>query len=195
MGSVYKRGNIYWIAYYRNGRLFRESSRSSIEREAKDLLKLREGEVVSGEFAGLKPQRVRFDELADDLVNEYKVNNRKSLDRTELSIKHLEAFFGGMRAVQITSSRVKAYINHRKEEKAANATINKELSALKRMFNLALQETPPKVRRKPHIPRLDERNVRKGYFERDEYLAVKGNLSFVHKLAAVLGLHLRMAQG
>jgi len=27
MGSIYKRGNVYWIQYYRNGKPFRETTK------------------------------------------------------------------------------------------------------------------------------------------------------------------------
>jgi integrase len=55
----------------------------------------------------------------------------------------------------------------------SNAEINRELAALKRMFNLALQQTPPKVPQKPYIPMLQEQNVRKGFFEHDEFVALR----------------------
>jgi len=29
MGMIYKRGNVWWIKYYRNGKSFRESSKST----------------------------------------------------------------------------------------------------------------------------------------------------------------------
>lgn len=51
MGSIYKRGNIYWIKYYSNGKPYRESTKSSKEADAKRLLKKREGEISGGETA------------------------------------------------------------------------------------------------------------------------------------------------
>lgn len=47
------------------------------------------------------------------------------------------------------------------------------MSAMLRMFNLANQSTPPKVRDVPHIALLKEDNIRKGFFEREEFLALR----------------------
>lgn len=47
MGSIYKRGNIYWIKYYFYGTPYRESSRSRDRFYAERLLKKRE-EDISG---------------------------------------------------------------------------------------------------------------------------------------------------
>jgi hypothetical protein len=43
MGSLYRRGDIWWVKYYQNGRALRESTRTAKEAEAKRFLKLREG--------------------------------------------------------------------------------------------------------------------------------------------------------
>jgi integrase len=58
--------------------------------------------------------------------------------------------------------------------KAANATVNREVAALKRMFRLA--EIAGKVAQRPYIPMLQEDNARKGFFEAPESRAVLAGL-------------------
>ena len=47
------------------------------------------------------------------------------------------------RAVDITTDRIRAYIADRQGTGAANASIKRELAALKRMFTLAIQAESP----------------------------------------------------
>ena len=60
------------------------------------------------------------------------------------------------------------------DSRVSNGEINRELTALKRSFNLAIQAG--KLLQKPHIPFLKEDNVRVGFFERDQFLAVLARL-------------------
>ncbi len=48
----------------------------------------------------------------------------------------MRKYFEGNLVPQINTLRIKAYIEMRLEEGAANATINRELSALKRMLSI-----------------------------------------------------------
>jgi hypothetical protein len=58
------------------------------------------------------------------------------------------------------------------QQGAANGTINRELAALTRMFNLGHEATPPKIFYVPHLPKLTESNARQGFLEdaRDQKL-------------------------
>lgn len=200
MGTIYKRGNIWWIQYYRNGKPYQETSRSKKKMVARKLLELREGEIAQGKLPGIHFDRVTFDELAQDLLTDYELNERKSLERAQISVDHLKEFFEGMRVVDIITARIKAYIKTRLADNAAKATINRELAALKRMLSLGAKDTPPKVYRVPHIPMLEERNVRKGFFEHEEYLILlkglpsdlRGPATFAYKTgwrkSEILGL-------
>lgn len=189
MGSIYKRGGIYWIKYYKNGKSYRESTKSDKMMVAKKLLAQREGDIAQGKIPGIHFEKVKFDDLAEEMLSDYRVNQKKSLERAEISVNHLKVFFGGMRAVEITTGTVKKYIESRLEAGAANATINRELSAIKRMLNLGAHSTPPRVDRVPHIPMLKENNTRKGFFEHSEFLALrdavpdylKGLVTFAYK--------------
>lgn len=172
MGSVYKRGKRWWIQYYQNGKPFQESSKSKKKMVAVALLKQREGDIAKGKPLGIHFDKVLFDELAEDFLADYELNGRKSLERAQFSVNHLKGFFEGMRVVDITTARIKSYIKTRLADGAANATINREMAALKRMLSLGAQDTPPKVDRVPYIPMFQERNVREGFFEHHEYLAL-----------------------
>jgi len=118
--------------------------------------------------------QTRFDDLASLLLDEYRANGRKSLDRMEDAVDHLREFFAACRAQAISTERTLAYVRHRQEQQAANATINRELAALKRMFRLG--EKAGRVVRRPYIDMLQERNARTGFFERSEFDAVLAHL-------------------
>jgi integrase len=186
MGCLYKRkkklptGEVrelptIWIKYYQNGRMVRESTGTTKETVARRMLRSREGDVEKG--IPIVPQmgKVTFDDAAKDLVNDYEVNRKRSLAGLKRRIKrHLQPVFGGKRLIAISTSDIRAYAAGRQSEGAANATINRELSALKRMFSLAVQAG--KLHAKPYIPMLAENNTRRGFFEPAQFEAVKTRL-------------------
>lgn len=190
MGMIYKRGNVWWIKYYRNGKGFRESSGTTKKMVAKKLLERREGEIAQGKLPGVIFDKITFDQLAEDYLRDYRINHKKSMERAEISKKQLELYFGGDRIPSITTPRINAYIEKRQTEGAANATINRELSALKRMLRLGAQQTPPLVASVPTIKMLVENNVRNGFFEHNEFLIFRDALPSYLKAPVTFGYKL-----
>lgn len=174
MGMIYKpkTSSYYWMKYYQNGKPIRESSKCKKETDARRLLRKREGEVADGRTPGFYFDKVRFDELAEDLIDDYKING-KQVKRAQECVNHLKKDFGGLRVATINTPKIRKYIQYRKDKGAAPATINRELAVLKRMLNIGARQTPPKVDRVPYIPMLNINNAREGFFEHGEFLALR----------------------
>jgi integrase len=168
-GSIYLRaGSKVWqMAFRINGKVIRESSGETSKKKAEDKLKRRLAEIQTGTFCGPQFERTLIAELAEDFFRDYRINGRKSLDDVEARWElHLKPFLGQMKASEVTKDTLRRYVDHRLQQEASNATINRELAALKRMFNLGLGD---KVARVPKFPRLQERNVRIGFVEDADY--------------------------
>lgn len=177
MGSIYKRGRVFWISYYRNGRQFCESAKTDKKTVAERILKQREGSIAEGKLPGVYFDRVRFEELVEDLLNDYAVNGKRSAEKTAQRVRlHLDPFFHDMRVSQITTATVNAYISRRLGERASNASINRELAALKRAFNIGAQGGKLSRDNVPHIPMLQENNTRTGFFEHEQFLILRDAL-------------------
>src|SRR5262249_15450941 len=151
----------YWIEFWHNNTQYRESSKSEKKSDAERLLRKRLGEVEQGKFANPKvAARLTLDVMAQDLLNDYRIKENRSGAWAKRRITHLNRFSGNAYAQDITTAKVKKYIDFRLDEGAANATINRELATLGRMFSLAMEADLVTI--KPHIPKLPENNIRTG---------------------------------
>ena len=152
-----------------------EATGTKNKAEARRLLQARLGQRAEGRYVGPTVERVTFDELAADLLTEYEVNRRKDRRMVESRLRnHLLPFFGRKRTHTINTTHVQEYIQGRLAAGASNASINRELAALKRAFNLGFRAE--KIAKKPYIPKLEEDNARQGFFERWEFEAVLARL-------------------
>jgi len=149
----------------RQGRVYQESSKLKKKSVANKLLQQRLGDIGQGKTPGIHYERVRYEDLQDLIISDYKLKGQ-GYPR----VKHLQKFFKGYRAIDITTDVIKKYISIRLEAGASNGTINLELKALGRMFMLAMQAD--NLPGKPYIPTLNEAQPRKGFFEREDYLAL-----------------------
>jgi len=186
----------WWIKYSADGRIFRESSKSERYGDAEQLLKQRVGEIGTGTFQGLRMEKVTVEELLDEVLLDYRINGKAVRFPKSAIENHLRPYYRGRRASAVTTEAVKRYVAFRKGSDqgarsyrgrmasskqvpilpASNATINRELALLKHAFNLGWKSTPRKVRSVPYIPMLEENNVRHGFFEHDQFLAMRAAL-------------------
>ena len=116
-----------------------------------------------------------FDLMAQAFLQDYVLQQYRTLSSIRARVEYLRAFFGGWPAESITTDTVRQYQLHRRAQGAAAATVNRELQALHRMLHLAVQRAL--LARLPIFPtRLQENPPRQGFFEHEEYLKVRAAL-------------------
>ena len=145
------------------------------------LLKQRLADLAQGRPGGPDEERVTFQEIAAGYVDDRALKGAPAarLQWSRARVAHLSAFFGAMRAIEITTGRMREFAKARLAAGARSATVNRDLGVLSRMFTLALQAS--RLSRRPYIPRLPEAQPRQGFMERDEYQAVRGHLPPDHQ--------------
>jgi len=189
-GSIYQRNKVWWIKYYSKGQPVYESSRSVVADDAERLLRKRLGEIATGRFHGIAVERTTLNELFDLVVADYRENGKRSIGDVLSRLKlHLRPKLGELRAADFGTAEVRRYKGARKHEKAEAATINRELSILKRAFSLGSRHEPALVAHNPHVEKIPEDNVRTGFLEIADYKKLLAELPSYLKLALVIAYH------
>jgi integrase len=187
-GGKYLRGNIWWLTYFAHGRQIQESTHQSDEAEADRQLKVRLGEIAAGK--DVAPRRATISDICNLVVADYKLRGLRDAVTLSWRIEaHIQKPLGSLLASRFTPHQVRQYVQMRRAEEAADATINRELAILRRGFNLALREDPPLVTRPPYVPKLGEDNVRQGFIEHAQYLALRDALPDHLKAMMVVAYH------
>src|SRR5215472_7493622 len=113
-GHLFRRGRIWWLAFYAHGRQIRESTNTDDEKKAARLLRRRLGEVAAGIHKD--EQNLSYQELRKSFVSDYEVNHRKSLYRDASgqpkidALFHLDKYFDGWRARDIDTDALRRFI-------------------------------------------------------------------------------------
>jgi integrase len=175
-GNEPRRSSIWWLKYYAHGRCIRESSATDNKRAAERLLKEREGRVATGQPILPRADKVTYQEIRDDLRRFYDHPGGRNLIEVDKRLAHLDPFFRGWRVVTIDRSAILRYRHARLAARAANGTINRELSLLGTMLRQAVQAN--KLFRLPDLRKiqLPEAEPRAGFFEEDQFEWVKKRL-------------------
>lgn len=174
-GSIYQRGNIWWIKYYdARGRARRESSRSELKSVAENLLRKRIGDVARGaRYVGADFERTTFDDLERLITADWTLNGRKSLDTLKHSFAALAGRFRGQKAREIGYAELAGYAAARQAQGRKAATIRRELGFLRRAFKLAERDGRAQC---PSFPTIHVQNARQGFFEAEQWARVRAHL-------------------
>lgn len=172
--GLYRRGRIWWCKYYQNGRPVRESTGTEKATEAKCFLDGRKGRVATGQPILPRADRIRYEEAAEDLRKHYETTGERGTKEAARRFAHLKGFFQGRRLAALSGADVTAYVERRQAEKASNGTINRELGVLGKLLRLAYRHN--KLARVPAFSCLKEAAPRQGFFEREQFEAVRRRL-------------------
>src|SRR5215470_13934640 len=110
-GSIYLRGKTWWLSYYTpDGQHVCESAKTKDRGQARQLLQQRLGQIAEGRYVGPRADKILIQELAEDMLNDYRINNKKSLDDATRSVTCILQFFVARRAQSLTAADVSHYI-------------------------------------------------------------------------------------
>jgi integrase len=143
-----KKGTVYFIDYYVNGKRFREQVGPK-KKEAEEYLGKRLKEIRDGKFRETPVRPVFFDELAD--LYEKQAKGKRSYHNEKYYIKTVRGYFGERVISELTALDVEKFQTERKETPTrakkvrSGATVNREMACLGAMLNKAvLWELIPK---------------------------------------------------
>jgi len=173
---LYKQRNskYWWVRYTDNGQLVRKSTKCTRKAEAKLVAEQIRKKWLQRQGIGIK-EELTLKELIREVENDYKANDKKSLERVKYSSKHLIRLLGEETSLEnINEDLISKYKLTRKDEGAANGTINRELALLRRAFNLLRFQK--RIIKPPVIKLLKESTPRQGFIEPWEFREILKHL-------------------
>jgi integrase len=177
-GIFEKKGSRFLYISYRdvNGRLRQESTKSESLMVAENLLRDRLCKVERG-LPVAEMKKLKYEDIRKILILDYRTRGVKMLETDEdgnpyvWGFEHLNSFFKNRPVRTITTKLLYEFIEKRQNEGAKNATINRNLSLLRRMMSLARREG--KLAQTPYFPMLKEDNVRKGFLTPTQFTKLR----------------------
>jgi integrase len=198
-GYVFERpgSKSLWLQYYVRGERVRISAKTDNWNKAKRELRKRTGQAVAGVHADTS--RATYEDLRAEYYLDYQTNKHKSLrfDREGKphldKVARLDEYFAGYEAAQITTETVRAYILDQQGKGLSNGSINRSLTALKRMLNLKREANPHFV--VPKIKMLEEAAPRSGHLTYEQYIALRDAMPEYLRIPLAIGFFTGMRHG
>lgn len=146
--GLYKRGPVWWMQFTYEGKQVRKSTKTKNKKLAEKIFNKVSNQIAEGKWFDVDEGRERtFEELAEKYETQI-FKELKSYRNNRCFLNQLKDFFGAYRLKNITPALIDDFRQKRKSQGVKPTTINKQLSIIKRMFNLAqkrwlwIKETP-----------------------------------------------------
>ena len=155
-----RKGNVWWISYFRAGRQYRENTGSTNKRVAIRLLAVRKAQVVEERWSLPRSKSPHLGPWMDDFLKS--IDHQKTCSRYRSSVNTLLGYFGKrIRLAEITPEAVFQFQQKRLQDGAGKATVNRDVATLSSSFTRAR-----KMRLVSHNPcsdvgKLNERRDRR----------------------------------
>jgi hypothetical protein len=169
--GLFKRGNIWWIRYAGlDGRIRKETTRTTNHREAQALLIKRRQSLLEGKEPEVK--RIKsycFFELKEEYLKF--VEMQKSYKSKKGFVEQLCKEFGNLPLRNFGTRLVDQFVTKRLEHGNQPATVNRIMAALKHMFTKAVEwemveeESLKRIRR---VKQQKENNKRLHFLSKEE---------------------------
>jgi integrase len=193
-GTIYKRGNVWWLQYFANGRQINQTSGTVSEAEARRQLKVKVGEAAAGKIT--TPGRTTIGDLCGLVMDNHRLRELRRTKVVEYVLQaHILPALSRLPAARFGSAQVKQYILQRQAEGASNGTVNRELAIVGRGFKLGYEAEPRLVSQIPVIHKLPEGDARQGFLEPDQYERMLEELPANLKALFVCGYHTGARKG
>jgi integrase len=176
-GSVYKRGDLYWITFSHQGRKYRHSAKTDKKREAEKLLAFYLGQVAREEFKGFEQPHAPLTlfTLLDTFIADYADRGMRDVQITTYRAERLRTFFKDVPVEHITEHRIRQYKAHRRKLGRSGSTVNREVQLLGQAMRLAQRQGL--LKEVPRIEKYSEKdNARQGFFEQEEMETICAHL-------------------
>lgn len=145
-GAIYvretKQGKKRWyVDFKENGRRVRRVAKNAQTKgQAVLVLHNTVAEIFNKEHnPGREREKIKFRKFADMYLDNYAKVNKKSWRCDQYRIEaHMKPFFGDLRLQDITPLSIEKYRAERLKTGVTKSTLNRELTIMKKMFNLAI---------------------------------------------------------
>jgi integrase len=171
-GSVFQRGDVWYIRFRRHGKETRMSCGREVitKTQAKAVLRAEWQKAQTAAYVAPDQRKVTVGELVADLLPHYRAQDQQLRYRDcEAHWRlHLQPVFDTVRAADLGTSLLNDHRAARIAEGATQTSVNRELQTLRRAYKLAAESEPPKVARVPRFKLPKEDNARKRFYDAHE---------------------------